>query len=616
MKKTLLSLVVLCNALLASAQVSVSATGYENNYNTPGSNHGISNCEFYYNTFASSGITVLDDPSGKETFTFRFDGTQTAYTTASNYITHESCDPFGEDHDTDDYLDMTNIDNRIIKIKVRTNQSVRVAVFAGIRMGSAYTVADGTGALSHIVEANTWTELSFPVPTKTWQNVNLDMTKVIGYSLGVKDKDDNDAAPSGVTTVEVDWVKFGSMAQACSGGDPEITSTSPNFSPCFGDAVTLNTAAIGEGNLSFEWTKSGSTNVLSTNDFLTLSNVSTADAGDYYVTVTDDCGTTTSNAINIANPATGPVIGEAPGNSNKCIGETANFGVGANGTGSLYFEWTKIGSTSVLGTNLFYSISNVNTSHAGAYQVKVIDACGSATSSPASLTVQELTITNDITGGTACQDSPHTMLFAVNGATTYQWYKDGLSITNATLPSYQASESGIYYCVATNGNCTVTSAIVTVTVNNKPATPTISQSGNTLTASTTAEAYVWIVDCTPLTLPTQTITAGSGQYQVVALANGCISDPSNTFSAIVGVTRPETSIDVDIFPNPSSGSFTITTSETPNSIQIYNSLGIVVNKVKTNSTTTDLDLTGMDAGIYYANVSLNGKTAIQKIVIQ
>lgn len=51
-----------------------------------------------------------------------------------------------------------------------------------------------------------------------------------------------------------------------------------------------------------------------------------------------------------------------------------------------------------------------------------------------------------------------------NGTVSYQWYKDGVAIADATSATYTPTENGSYYCIATaNGNTTIKTSETTVT---------------------------------------------------------------------------------------------------------------------------------------------------------
>ena len=50
-----------------------------------------------------------------------------------------------------------------------------------------------------------------------------------------------------------------------------------------------------------------------------------------------------------------------------------------------------------------------------------------------------------------------------NGTVSYQWYKDGKAIADATSATYTPTESGNYYCTATSGNTNITTSTTYVT---------------------------------------------------------------------------------------------------------------------------------------------------------
>ena len=54
---------------------------------------------------------------------------------------------------------------------------------------------------------------------------------------------------------------------------------------------------------------------------------------------------------------------------------------------------------------------------------------------------------------------------SANGTITYQWYKNGNAIANATSATFAPKESGKYYCKATSGNTTITTNTADVTAN-------------------------------------------------------------------------------------------------------------------------------------------------------
>lgn len=81
---------------------------------------------------------------------------------------------------------------------------------------------------------------------------------------------------------------------------------------------------------------------------------------------------------------------------------------------------------------------------------------------------------------------------------TYQWYKDGKAVANATSATFSPTESGSYYCTATVGNNTIQTSTTTVTA--KAATEGGDTSGETTAPSgkaTFATADLKLLDSAP-----------------------------------------------------------------------------------------------------------------------
>jgi hypothetical protein len=89
-------------------------------------------------------------------------------------------------------------------------------------------------------------------------------------------------------------------------------------------------------------------------------------------------------------------------------------------------------------------------------------------------------------------------------------------------------------------------------------------------------------------------------------ATSGINDNSNNVAAI------------SVYPNPSNGTFAITTTSAINTIEIYNVLGeMVLAQNNVAAATTQVNLEGKPAGIYLVQVRLaNGKRSVSRISIQ
>ncbi len=67
---------------------------------------------------------------------------------------------------------------------------------------------------------------------------------------------------------------------------------------------------------------------------------------------------------------------------------------------------------------------------------------------------------------------------SANGTITYQWYKDGKAITDATSATYTPTESGSYYCIATANGKTIKTSATNVKANSNSNTDNGSTDNN------------------------------------------------------------------------------------------------------------------------------------------
>ena len=164
-----------------------------------------------------------------------------------------------------------------------------------------------------------------------------------------------------------------------------------------------------------------------------------------------------------------------PQNQTRSVDSTVTFNVSARGTAPLVFQWrfkgTMIGSAR---TNS-YSIANIQSSDAGAYDVVVGDFSGSVTSAVAILTVTggvvPPMITTEPTSQTVFQNSSATFNVAASGTMplTYQWQFNGTNLPGATDTAFtrtnaQRADAGNYSVMVTNSAGSATSGPVTLTV--------------------------------------------------------------------------------------------------------------------------------------------------------
>lgn len=186
-------------------------------------------------------------------------------------------------------------------------------------------------------------------------------------------------------------------------------------------------------------------------------------------------GSLFSSTVGFTLPA--PIITNQPQTQTVNSGMPVTFVVGANGADPKSYQWSFNGVALAGATNQLLSINSAGLSDQGAYSVVVINQYGSAVSSnanltvltPPSLTEQPLSQTNGMGGYTFFSGMAIGSL-----PISYQWYFNGsplegeddwgatsnnLSIIR-TIPDY----AGEYFLVASNAYGSVTSSVVSLTV--------------------------------------------------------------------------------------------------------------------------------------------------------
>ena len=77
-------------------------------------------------------------------------------------------------------------------------------------------------------------------------------------------------------------------------------------------------------------------------------------------------------------------------------------------------------------------------------------------------------------------------------------------------------------------------------------------------------------------------------------------------------------VDFFIYPNPNDGNFTIkiTGELQPYTLEIFNSLGGLLGFVNCNDEIVNINRTDLNTGIYFVKITMNGKIAVKKIIVQ
>ncbi len=165
-----------------------------------------------------------------------------------------------------------------------------------------------------------------------------------------------------------------------------ITTNPSSQTVCDGDNVTFTVAATGSGTLTYQWYKDAALLTGETASTLSLTAVTSTDAGNYSVEVTGACGTVTSSTATLTvNDPT--VITTQPTDFSTCAGSNASFSVVATGTGTLTYQWYKDGVIMGGETGSTLSLTAVSAADEADYSVEVTGTCGTVTSVDAALTI-------------------------------------------------------------------------------------------------------------------------------------------------------------------------------------------------------------------------------------
>ncbi|MFN0276133.1 MAG: T9SS type A sorting domain-containing protein [Chitinophagales bacterium] len=254
-------------------------------------------------------------------------------------------------------------------------------------------------------------------------------------------------------------------------------------------------------------------------------------------------------------------------------------------------------------------------------------------------TACSLTATISPTGPTTfCIPGDVTLNASTGTGFIYQWKKDGINISGATSASYTASATANYSVEITSSICSDISDEISVTAVSKPAAtidnldafndicfdPSIKLKAN----SGAGYSYKWYKDEIPIAGATSQIfyATEEGLYVVkVTNSTGCskLSAPYtiiNTCKMSIGHIYQSNKI-ITIYPNPSSGTFTLEFDEVLQdhllSISIKNLLGEEVYHqqiITSGEYHIQLDKNIVN-GMYVIEVASGGKTFSQQIIV-
>ncbi|MGB6898577.1 MAG: immunoglobulin domain-containing protein [Candidatus Acidiferrum sp.] len=358
-------------------------------------------------------------------------------------------------------------------------------------------------------------------------------------------------AISGVTPSQVT-----SSGATISWNTDQASSSQVNYgtTASYGTNTTLNSSMVSSHSASLSGLKSATLYHYRVNSSNAAGNLATS--GDFTFT-TASGSDTTPPTVSISSPASGAIA-----SGTITLTATASDNVGVAG---VQFQVDNVNSgaddtvapyTLALDTT---KLSNGNHS----LTAVASDAAGNHTTSAAvSITVVNLpVITSQPASQTVTVGQTATFVVAATGAAplTYQWKKNGTSISGATASSYttpatiSANNGSTFQVVVSNAAGSTPSATVTLTVDTAAVAPTITSQpvNQTVTAGQTATFSVVATGTAPLTYQWKknsaniagataasyttpvTTSADNGSTFQVVVSNGTGSAPSTTVTLTV-----------------------------------------------------------------------------------
>ena len=362
-----------------------------------------------------------------------------------------------------------------------------------------------------------------------------------------------------------------------------VTITSVVNVFCAGDSVQI---CAPEGFKSYSW-----------NNGATGSCTQARQAGEYYVTITDNNGCTAlSNTITTTtNPA--PVADISATANAFCTGDSTSV---CAPTGFVSYQWNVPGNS--------YCIV---AEQQGDYYVAVTDTNGcKAQSNHVSITVYPVPVDSVTTTSPIFCNSDSASICALQGFTSYQWNVQGAP-SNSCM---EVNEAGNYYVTVTdNHGCTAESNHLAVSVYPVPSVSIVVQ-GDTLT-SFGAVSYLWKMDGSPIEGATGQfyIAKQAGSYSVqVTDTNGC----TNTSTPVL-VTGMEELVEqnVVLFPNPSAGSWQLMVDNglVGSELEVFDEQGQIIFKSEIRDIQCVITL-NIAKGVYWLRISNQHVNVVRRLV--
>jgi len=242
------------------------------------------------------------------------------------------------------------------------------------------------------------------------------------------------------------------------------------------DPVTFSVKVDSGLVTSYQWRRNGQPIPEASDSTFTLTSAQKADAGAYDVIITNEIGSIISPAASLVVATSTPIIIKPPSPTIGLTGESSQFTVVAIGTPPLSYQWRRNGRPIHGATSPTLTLPSVELSDRANYSVSV-SAVKTVTSSAATLTV-----VSALDGSLNIEDGRNALIRVtdIGPVSNRYWTFNGtpLAETNRIKPSRDGktlviknvnlSDAGLYRCVVSYRNETVTSGATELIIHNSP----------------------------------------------------------------------------------------------------------------------------------------------------
>ena len=332
------------------------------------------------------------------------------------------------------------------------------------------------------------------------------------------------------------------------------------------------------------------------------------------------------------------------GSATVCAGTTQTYSIAAV-SGANSYTWTVPSGSTINSGQGTTSISVTLGTSSGNVSVTADNDCGSSSVQTKAITVSNIPSTpGGISGSSAmCEGTTQTYsISAVSGATSYTWTVPAGTVINSGQGTTSISVTIGYASgnieVTANSTCgNSTAALLPITISPLPTTFwSWSSVGLNVTfgnLSDNENTYAWdFGDAGTSTVPNPIHTYATGGTYTVELTtfNACgshafaknITISTSTNGGDVGIEEIKNSLNLNVFPNPTSGIFKVTiegeslTFLENYKIEIYNYFGQIIHQQELKNQESEIDLRNFSDGIYFVKCISPQKAGMVKILKQ